>query len=203
MLIQRHEGYTGVLIDDLVTKGTNEPYRMFTSRAEHRLLFNHASAELRLAHHAEKHGLVSKPRLERIASKRKAITDWIKRLETTRGPTGTWAEIIRRDRTTILPQDFTDQPRAVRDEVIYRVSYQGYLAREERQIEKLSRIEGIRIPKSLNFLSISGLRKESALKLTDMQPMTLGQASRISGVNPADIVVLLITIEAGRGREAT
>ena len=203
MLIQRHEGYTGVLIDDLVTKGTNEPYRMFTSRAEHRLLFNHASAELRLAHHAEKHGLVSKPRLERIASKRKAITDWIKRLETTRGPSGTWAEIIRRDRTTILPQDFTDQPRAVRDEVIYRVSYQGYLAREERQIEKLSRIEGIRIPKSLNFLSISGLRKESALKLTDMQPMTLGQASRISGVNPADIMVLLITIEAGRGREAT
>ena len=203
MLIQRHEGYTGVLIDDLVTKGTNEPYRMFTSRAEHRLLFNHASAELRLAHHAEKHGLVSKPRLERIAAKRKAITDWIKRLETTRGPTGTWAEMIRRDRTTILPQDFTEQPRAVRDEVIYRVSYQGYLAREERQIEKLSRIEGIRIPKSLNFLSISGLRKESALKLTDMQPMTLGQASRISGVNPADIVVLLITIEAGRGREAT
>ena len=203
MLIQRHEGYTGVLIDDLVTKGTNEPYRMFTSRAEHRLLFNHASAELRLAHHAEKHGLVSKPRLERIAAKRKAITDWIKRLETTRGPTGTWAEMIRRDRTTILPQDFTEQPRAVRDEVIYRVSYQGYLAREERQIEKLSRIEGIRIPKSLNFLSISGLRKESALKLTDMQPMTLGQASRISGVNPADIMVLLITIEAGRGREAT
>jgi tRNA uridine 5-carboxymethylaminomethyl modification enzyme len=203
MLIQRHEGYTGVLIDDLVTKGTNEPYRMFTSRAEHRLLFNHASAELRLAHHAEKHGLVSRHRLDRIASKRKAITDWIKRLETTRGPSGTWGEMIRRDRTTILPQDFTEQPRAVRDEVIYRVSYQGYLAREERQIEKLSRIEGIRIPKSLNFLSISGLRKESALKLTDMQPMTLGQASRISGVNPADITVLLITIEAGRGREAT
>ena len=203
MLIQRHEGYTGVLIDDLVTKGTNEPYRMFTSRAEHRLLFNHASAELRLAHHAEKHGLVSKRRLDRIASKRKAITDWIKRLETTRGPSGTWAEMIRRDRTTILPQDFTEQPRAVRDEVIYRASYQGYLAREERQIEKLSRIEGIRIPKSLNFLSISGLRKESALKLTDMQPMTLGQASRISGVNPADITVLLITIEAGRGGKAT
>lgn len=197
MLIRRHEGYTGVLIDDLVTKGTNEPYRMFTSRAEHRLLFNHASAELRLAHHAEQHGLVSKNRLERIASKRSAIADWIKRLESTRGPTGTWAEMIRRDRGALLPQAFNEQPKAVRDEVIYRVSYQGYLAREERQIEKLSHIESIRIPRSLNFLSISGLRKESALKLADIQPMTLGQASRISGVNPADITVLLITIEAG------
>jgi tRNA uridine 5-carboxymethylaminomethyl modification enzyme len=201
MLIKRHEGYTGVLIDDLVTKGTNEPYRMFTSRAEHRLLFNHASAELRLGHHAAAHGLVSPTRLDRIEAKRKAIAAWTRRLETTRGPSGTWAEQIRRDRATILPEDFEREPKAVKDEVIYRISYQGYLAREERQVEKLAQIENVTIPSSINYLTISGLRKESALKMAEVQPMTLGQASRISGVNPADISVLLVSIEAGRGQK--
>ncbi len=199
MIIGRHEGYTGVLIDDLVTKGTNEPYRMFTSRAEHRLLFNHASAELRLAHHARQHGLISSARSNRIELKRRAILEWIKRLETTRDSTGsTWGEAVRRDRHTVLPEDFKREDPAVQQEVLYRVSYQGYLAREERQIEKLSRIEGVRIPTTINYLSLRGLRKESALKLAEIQPMTLGQASRISGVNPADIALLMISIEASR-----
>lgn len=198
LLIGRHEGYIGVLIDDLVTKGTKEPYRMFTSRAEHRLLFNHGSAELRLAHHARAHGLIPAERLERIQTKRRQIALWISRLEKERGPDGTWAEGLRRCRSGAVPAEFAAQSKEVRDEVTYRVIYQGYLAREERQIAKLDQVERIQIPAGLNYLAMRGLRKESALKLTEMQPMTVGQASRISGVSPADISVLLVWLEAGR-----
>lgn len=203
MLLQRHEGYIGVLIDDLVTKGTNEPYRMFTSRAEYRLLFNHGSAELRLAHHATAHNLISSSRTKRIEEKRREIAQWIQLLETQRAGGETWATRIRRQSdATTLPDSFLQQPAAIRDEVMYRVSYQGYLAREERQIEKLSHVDRIKIPPNFNYLSVNGLRKESALKLTDFRPMTLGQASRISGVNPADISILMVSIEAGRGSAA-
>jgi len=199
LIVGRHEGYMGVLIDDLVTKGTNEPYRMFTSRAEHRLLFNHGSAELRLAHHARQHGLVSGPRLERIEAKRERIGFWIAWLERTRTPTGTWAEHVRRGiPAEDLPPEFHVEHAALKQEVLYRVAYQGYLEREERQIEKLSHIDRIKIPDSINYLSIKGLRKEGALKLAEMRPITLGHASRISGVNPADIRVLMVWIEAGR-----
>ena len=204
LLIGRHESYIGVLIDDLVTKGTNEPYRMFTSRAEHRLLFNHGSAELRLAHHAASHGLVSSTRLARIEQKRSRIAGWVSRLEKERasGGFGTWAEAIRRGRESAeLPAELQAEDRAIRDEVLYRVSYQGYLAREERQIEKLAHVEKVRVPASLNYLEIRGLRKEGALKLAQARPLTLGQASRISGVNPADIGVLMVYLEAARGRE--
>jgi tRNA uridine 5-carboxymethylaminomethyl modification enzyme len=202
LLIQRQEGYIGVLIDDLVTKGTNEPYRMFTSRAEHRLLFNHGSAELRLAHHAHANGLISPARYARIEAKRQRIAHWIARLEKERlpGGGGSWADSVRRDRSTFSGHgELMAEPPAVRDEVVYRVSYQGYLAREERQVEKLSSLERVKIPPTVNYLNMKGLRKESALKLSEMRPLTLGQASRISGVNPADISVLLVSIEAGRG----
>jgi tRNA uridine 5-carboxymethylaminomethyl modification enzyme len=200
LLLQRHEGYLGVLIDDLVTKGTNEPYRMFTSRAEHRLLFNHGSAELRLAHHARMHGLISWARYQRIEAKRKKIDEWIQRLETTRAGESTWATLLRRDRSSALPEDLAAEPAPIRDEVLYRIVYSGYLAREERQIEKLAHIDKMRLPPSLNYLEINGLRKESALKLQEVRPMTLGQASRISGVNPADISILMVMIAAGRQR---
>jgi tRNA uridine 5-carboxymethylaminomethyl modification enzyme len=203
MLIQRHEGYIGVLIDDLTTKGTNEPYRMFTSRAEHRLLFNHGSAELRLGHLAKKHGLIAPARSERIEAKRRGIQNWIERLETERAGNGTWGERIRRQpEATLEHQEFVDQPLPVREEVLYRVRYQGYLAREEKQVMKLDHIDRIRMPDCINYLSISGLRKESALKLAEMKPLTLGQASRISGVNPADISILMVKIAASRGDAA-
>ncbi len=197
LLIQRDEGYIGVLIDDLVTKGTNEPYRMFTSRAEHRLLFNHGSAELRLAHHAEAHALISRARLNRIQIKRNKIAEWIRYLDTHRLGESTWAEIIRRDRQKAeLPPDLLRESAAIRDEVVYRTAYQGYLEREERQIKKRSSIHQLRLNSSINYSSIRGLRKESALKLSDVRPLTVGQASRISGVNPADISVLLVWLES-------
>jgi tRNA uridine 5-carboxymethylaminomethyl modification enzyme len=204
LIIGRHEGYIGVLIDDLVTKGTNEPYRMFTSRAEHRLLFNHGSAELRLAHHAQQHRLISSNRIERISRKRLLIESWVGRLERERpmSSTGTWADGIRRDRMTAgLPAEFAGLERSVKDEVVYRVAYKCYLERETRQIERLGQTEKIRIPNSINYLSISGLRNESRIKLAEMRPMTLGQASRISGVSPADISILMVWIEASRGGE--
>ncbi len=204
LLLGRNEGYIGVLIDDLVTKGTNEPYRMFTSRAEHRLLFNHGSAELRLLHHARRYGLLSNSRLARIEAKRQRIQDWIKRLEETRTTGGTWAEQIRRKRVgDELPAELWAESAAIRDEVLYRVSYRGYLEREERQIEKLAGVESVRLRSDINYLEIKGLRKESALKLADVRPLTLGQAGRISGVNPADIGVLLIWLETQRAGEGS
>ncbi|WP_414662411.1 tRNA uridine-5-carboxymethylaminomethyl(34) synthesis enzyme MnmG [Horticoccus sp. 23ND18S-11] len=199
LIIQRHEGYIGVLIDDLVTKGTNEPYRMFTSRAEHRLLFNHGSAELRLAHHARQHGLLSPSRLARIEAKSALIRSWIQRLESERSTRGSWGELLRRDASAAAGHSELSQVAPEpRTEILYRVIYQGYLAREERHVEKLATIDKIRIPTELNYLSIRGLRKESAMKLHEIRPMTLGQASRISGVNPADISVLMVCIAAGR-----
>jgi tRNA uridine 5-carboxymethylaminomethyl modification enzyme len=200
MLIQRQEGYIGVLIDDLVTKGTNEPYRMFTSRAEHRLLFNHGSAEFRMLEHAKSHKLLSDNRISNIQSKKDRVAHWIEYLEKNQVKDGTWADGVRRDRVgALLPEGLSQESAAIRDEVIYRVSYQGYLAREQRQIDKLSHIEKIRLPASMDYTAIRGLRRESALKLTEFKPMTLGQASRISGVNPADISILMIFIQSGRG----
>ena len=200
MLIQRNEAYIGVLIDDLVTKGTSEPYRMFTSRAEHRLLFNHGSAEFRLLEHAKNYNLLYNNRINNIAAKQARVLHWVDYLEKNKVPGGTWADAIRRDRGgAALPDELLKESAPVREEVIYRISYQGYLLREQRQVEKLSQIEKIRIPASFDYPAVRGLRRESALKLAEFKPMTLGQASRISGVNPSDISILMVLIGSGRG----
>jgi tRNA uridine 5-carboxymethylaminomethyl modification enzyme len=202
LVIQRHEGYLGVLIDDLITKGTKEPYRMFTSRAEHRLLFNHASAELRLMHHAEKHGLVGAARLGRIREKKALIEAWVERLEVERSQGATFGERIRRGEAEVLPPDLLVQSSQVQEQVLYRAKYQGYLEREQKHVLKLAQLEAMRIPSNLDYRQIRGLRRESALKLAEIRPSTLGQASRISGVNPADISILMVRVEAGRRGQA-
>jgi len=200
LLIKRHEAYIGVLIDDLVTKGTNEPYRMFTSRAEHRLLFNHGSAELRLAHHCDNYKLLSSNRLHNIRHKISRVKYWSVFLEGERSGSGKWADVIRREGTlSALPDGFLRESSAIREEVLYRIVYRGYLERELRHVGKLAQIEKVRLPPTTDYLSMRGLRRESAIKLAETKPMTLGQASRISGVNPADISVLMIMLESGRG----
>jgi tRNA uridine 5-carboxymethylaminomethyl modification enzyme len=203
LILGRHESYIGVLIDDLVTKGTDEPYRMFTSRAEHRLLLNHGSAELRLAHHAETHKLISGSRLQRIRDKAARIAEWVQFLESNRFQGITWGSHVRKTgQGSPLPDDFYRETPQVRQEVLYRITYQGYLERELRQVDRLKDAEKIRIPESLDYLSIPGLRRESAVKLSHIKPLTLGQASRMSGVNPTDISLLMVAIEAGRAGDA-
>jgi len=195
LVLKRYDGYTGVLIDDLVTKGTQEPYRMFTSRAEYRLLFNHGSAELRLIEHARELGLLPKGRVERIESKKRAIESAVGWMEANRRGKDTWATLVRRNDAALeLPEELSSLPEAVRSEALYRVRYDGYLKREMRQVEKLSSVESIRVPEGFDFLTVKGLKKECALKLNGLRPANLGQASRVSGVNPADISILMIAL---------
>jgi tRNA uridine 5-carboxymethylaminomethyl modification enzyme len=204
LILGRHEAYIGVLIDDLVTKGTDEPYRMFTSRAEYRLLLNHGSAELRLAHHATIHKLISPSRLVRIREKASRIQAWVERFNTTRYNVVTWAtNICKSGEGGPLPDDFVKEPPEIRQEVLYRVIYKGYIDREQREAERLRHVEKIRIPVKLDYMVIPGLRRESALKLSQIKPLTLGQASRMSGVNPTDISLLMVAIEASREGEST
>jgi len=199
LLIGRDEGYIGVMIDDLVTKGTAEPYRMFTSRAEYRLLFNHGSAELRMLEHSNCLKLLSINRLQQIGLKKQRIEAWASKLDSVGDEHSRWGDRLRRGAAPAsLPEEFLAESKSVQDEVLYRIMYRGYLERELRQIEKLRDVERVRIPVGVDYLAIPGLRRESALKLGQIRPYTLGQASRISGVNPADISILLILIQAGR-----
>ena len=198
--VGRDSGYVGVLIDDLVTKGTNEPYRMFTSRAEHRLLFNHGSAEIRYLEKLNEHNLVSASRLQAIRDKSRRIHDTITRLNEDRSPDGRlFSDFLRRDGTTDqLPEFFQELKLEERDEILYRVKYDGYLSREISNVQKLRDSENIRIPKDFIYSNLPGLKNECAEKLSAIRPETLAQASRISGVDPSAISVLMIMIQKQR-----
>jgi tRNA uridine 5-carboxymethylaminomethyl modification enzyme len=198
-VLGRHESYMGVLIDDLVTKGTSEPYRMFTSRAEHRLLLNHNSAEIRLGGYACRYGLVPPDRAARIKEKIASVEKWVERLEAMPAEGGKFGDSIRRGGDgTSAPAEFRALSESLRDEVLYRIRYRGYLEREMRQVAKMGDIEKIAIPADFPFKTIKGLRIESAQKLDKFRPTNLAQASRISGVSPADISLLMIALASKR-----
>lgn len=219
LVLDRAQAYIGVLIDDLVTKGTNEPYRMMTSRAEHRLVLRQDNADLRLTEIGRRIGLVGDERYSRMMRKReqteKLITHFretylrptpelIRAVEEAGGKPPvepvSISDLLKRPHMRYAPLAPFDAgcPKAGPDAVEQAeiaLRYEGYIAREERAIERFRRMEGRSLPKDIDYLSIAGLRREARQKLNAIRPENIGQASRVSGVSPADIAVLLVWLE--------
>ena len=201
LVLGRGEAYIGVLIDDLVTKGTNEPYRMFTSRAEHRLLLRQDNAGFRMLPHAKRIGIVPANTIAQFESYEKAIALELKRLDNTWHQGQSLSQLLRRTELTYrdLPsQQENDQ--LVTNQVEILTKYAGYIAREQQQIAKARSLEEQRIPEWIDYDRLGVLRYECREKLKKIRPESLGQASRISGVNPADISILAVVIKRGAGQ---
>ena len=221
-ILRRSDGYIGTLIDDLVTKGTNEPYRMMTSRSEYRLLHRQDNADQRLAAKGRELGLVSEEQYQKVLDKYAAVDAELRRLENTHvAPTAelnemleargtapvatgfSLAELVRRPQISYADTAGFDParpelPRAVTQQVEIRLKYDGYIKRQLRQIEEFTRLEAKKLPADLDYAAITGLRLEAREKLMKIRPENFGQASRISGVSPADISVLMVYMESGK-----
>ena len=222
LIIKRSDGYIGVMIDDLVTKGTNEPYRLLTSRAEYRLLLRHDNADLRLTEMGHQVGLVKEDQYQAYLKKKAAVEAEIKRLMTVRiKPTeevqaflatinaaplkdGVLAsdflkrpEISYSDLMLFIPENEALTAKEI-EQVEIQIKYEGYIKKALEKVEKLKRMEAKKIPENIDYAAINGLATEAKQKLQKIQPETIAQASRISGVNPADLSILMVYIEQGK-----
>ena len=223
-VLRRDEAYIGVLIDDLVTKGTNEPYRMMTSRAEYRLLLRQDNADLRLTEKGRALGLVTDSRYEKFTTKRSLMERTVAKLGRLNiapteannaaltamdsAPIKTGAnllELLRRKEVTYsnlaLAFGLEELPAAVAEQVEIFAKYEGYITKQRQEVERFQRLENKKLPEDMDYLKIKEISSEAAEKLAKVRPANIGQASRISGVSPADISVLLIMLEAKKRRE--
>ena len=222
VILDRSQAYIGVLIDDIVTKGVTEPYRMMTSRAEYRLLLRQDNADLRLTEIGHEVGLISDDRYDKFLIKKKAIEDEVERLRnvvvkpteinnnhlesigTTRITTGfKMADLLKRPQVTyenlaLIDVDRVELDERVKKEVEILLKYEGYINLESVQVDKFKKLENKKLSEDINYFEISGLRLEARQKLDKVKPSSVGQASRISGVSPADITVLLIWLETNK-----
>jgi tRNA uridine 5-carboxymethylaminomethyl modification enzyme len=202
IILRRDQAYIGVLIDDLVTKGTIEPYRMFTSRAEYRLLLRQDNCDLRLSEIGYEAGLLPERNHRQLIGKREAIKQELARLHATRIGTETLAQKLRRPEVTYadLPQARTNLAPEVVQQVEVGLKYEGYLQRQDVEVEKFKTLEEKQIPTWVNYEEVHSLRKEARQKLGEIRPTTIGQASRISGVSPSDVSILIVWLRRGSSR---
>ena len=223
LILDRTQGYIGVLIDDIVTKGTNEPYRMMTSRAEYRLLLRQDNADLRLTEIGHDIGLISDERFEKFKRKKENIEKEIERLKklvvkpekrvnellikygTSELTTGTkMSELLKRteldyDKLAEIDKDRPELSRQEKEEVEIQIKYEGYIKMQEAQVEKFKKLESKILPEDIDYEKLSGISLEGRQKLNKFRPRSIGQASRISGVSPADISVLLVCLQQMKG----
>lgn len=225
LVLDRSQAYIGVLIDDLVTKETHEPYRMMTSRAEYRLILRQDNADMRLTEIGYEIGLIDQERYDHLQEKKRLIDEEIKRLEnTTVGSSEAVNEELRKHDSTPLNSGSSlaelikrpeldyesiknidkkriDLPKEVTDQVTINIKYDGYIKRQLRQVEQYKKLENKRIPEDIDYNEVNSLRIEAKQKLSQIRPISVGQASRISGVSPADISVLLVYLEQYRRKK--
>ncbi len=201
LVLRRDQAYIGVLIDDLVTKGTSEPYRMFTSRAEHRLCLRQDNADQRLAAIGYEMGLLPEHRYRLCQEKYRAVAAEVERLHMTRVGNHTLAQILSRPEMTyeVLPDRNPTLAPDVTLAVEITIKYAGYMARQEAEVSRLRDMESWVIPEWLSYKTVPGLKTEARQKLEEIRPRTLGQAGRISGVTPADLSLLMVWIKRGNG----
>ncbi|WP_347548207.1 tRNA uridine-5-carboxymethylaminomethyl(34) synthesis enzyme MnmG [Pseudalkalibacillus hwajinpoensis] len=221
VILDRSQGYIGVLIDDLVTKGTNEPYRLLTSRAEYRLLLRHDNADLRLTEIGYEIGMISKERYDRFLAKKDMIEKEIKRLESIVIKPGEKVNAVLPENSTELKEALhaanllkrpevtydaiktlapaeVEVPEDVAEQVEIQIKYSGYINKSLQQVERMKKMDEKKIPDAIDFYAINGLANEAKQKLDEVRPLSIGQASRVSGVNPADVSILLVYIEQGK-----
>ena len=199
IVLGRDQAYIGVLIDDLVTKGTSEPYRMFTSRAEYRLLLRQDNADLRLSGLGREVGLLPENHHARVVQKETAIRNELARISTTRCGQDTLEELLRRPEIGYrdLQGARADLPEEVVEQVEFAVKYAGYIQRQVAEVERFRSMEDREIPDGFDYAQVPGLRNEARQKLSQIRPKTFGQASRISGVSPADLSLVLVWAKRG------